>query len=124
MKIFEISDPNKVHQIKKFTTWAVRVLNISNNPKIKLSNNKDEVENKRTFGTTTSVGEIWVYVGDRNIADILRTLCHELVHYKQFEVGLANENMSDEQNQNIEDVANAMAGRMLRKYGKIHVEIY
>lgn len=115
---------DKRAQLQKFCDWACRRLNIKNTPDIRYSNDIDEVESKRTYGSTHPTGEIWVHVGNRTPADIMRTLCHELVHYKQFDVGLASEEMSEEQRQSIEDVANAVAGRLMRDYGKLHSEIY
>jgi hypothetical protein len=54
----------------------------------------------------------------------MRTLCHELIHHKQFEIGTAHDGMNKEQTQSIEDEANAIAGRMMRDYGAEHEEIY
>lgn len=124
MRIFEFSNTDKIKAAKKFVVWAAEELGIQATPPIKYSNDKEVVTSKRTFGTTQPTGEIWVYVGERNTADILRTLCHELVHYRQFELGTAHENMTQEETQSIEDEANALAGRMMRRYGKQHVEIY
>lgn len=125
MRLYELSEQqSKLDKIKAFTDWACTRLKIKNRPQLEYSNDKSLVDSRRTFGTARSDGTIWVYVGERNTADALRTICHELVHAKQFEAGLADDNMDEEQRQQIEDVANAMAGRMLREYGKQHVEIY
>lgn len=115
---------NKQEQLRKFCDWACGRLNIKKDPDIRYSDDLDEVERKRTFGSTHPNGEIWVHVGSRIPADIMRTLCHELVHYKQFDVGLASEEMSEEQRQSIEDVANAIAGRLMREYGLKNKNIY
>ncbi len=123
MKIFEVTNDTQ-RQLRRFCMWACSKIGINPIPEIIYSNDHDEVESKRTFGHALSNGEIWVYVGNRNPADVMRTLCHELVHYKQFEQGIAHEDMDDETRQSIEDVANAMAGRLMREYGKQHVEIY
>jgi hypothetical protein len=125
MRLHEIAEqPSKLDKIKAFEDWACARLKIKNRPQLEYSDDKAIVDKRRTFGTARSDGTIWVYVGDRNTADALRTICHELVHHKQFEHGLASDDMNEEQRQSIEDVANAMAGRMLRDYGKQHVEIY
>lgn len=123
MKIFEVINTTQ-QQLDTFAKWACKRLEISPVPEVIYSNDIDEVEEKRSFGHATSRGEIWIYVGDRTPADVMRTLCHELVHFKQFEEELANDDMDEETRQGIEDVANAMAGRMLRDYGKQNVEIY
>jgi Zn-dependent peptidase ImmA (M78 family) len=125
MRISEIKDQQtKVEQVRKFADWAIEQLNIETPPAIKYGNDMTQVNNNRSFGSTRSNGDVWVHVGNRNPADIMRTLVHELIHVKQFELGNATDTMDDEQRQNIEDVANALAGRIMRIYGKEHEEIY
>lgn len=124
MKLSEINNQEKIQAMKKFVGWVKQRLDISGTPRIKLTTNKKYVTDKRTFGTTSSAGEIWVYIENRNLADILRTLCHELVHFKQFSQGTAHDDMDEQQHQQIEDEANALAGRLMRDYGKQNVEIY
>jgi hypothetical protein len=64
-----------------------------------------------------------LYVKNRNVADILRTLAHELVHRKQDEEGKIDYN-SGETGSEVENEANAMAGVLLRDFGKTHENIY
>lgn len=123
MRMTEI-EANKKSMIADFMRWAKKQLGIKDSMKIVLSNNLKRVKEKRTFGTTYSSGEIWVYIGNRNTADILRTLCHEMVHFKQFAVGTAHDDMDEKQRLKVEDEANAIAGRMMREYGKQHEKIY
>jgi hypothetical protein len=125
MNLREISAPKrKVKTAKEFIAWAVKKLDIKKEPNVVFTHDKEEVRKKRTFGTTMQTGDVWVYVGERNTADMLRTLCHELVHVRQFEIGTAHSSMTKEEEQAIEDEANAIAGRMMREYGKMHVAIY
>jgi Zn-dependent peptidase ImmA (M78 family) len=67
--------------------------------------------------------EITVYVKNRNLADILRTLGHELVHHRQNELGMLDMT-SGETGSEIENQANATAGVMMRDFGKRHEQIY
>lgn len=125
MKLNELtSTKRKIKIAKDFVQWACDKLDITETPPIHYSNDKEQVRLKRTFGTTLPSGEIWVYVGERNTADMLRTLVHELVHVRQFNMGKAHEQMSEKERLSVEDEANALAGRMMREYGKINVEIY
>jgi hypothetical protein len=125
MNLREISgSKRKIKAAKEFISWAVKKLEIKKEPNVVFSSNKDDVRKKRTFGTTMNTGDVWLYVGERNTADMLRTLCHELVHVRQFEIGTAHTNMTKDEEQAIEDEANAIAGRMMREYGKMHVAIY
>lgn len=111
-------------QLKKFCNWACSRIGIKNKPTIEYSDDLDQVHENHTYGGTNSQGQIWVYVGNRTIADAARTLCHELIHHFQFENKLATDSMSEEQHTDIEDVANAMAGRLMREYGKQNSDIY
>jgi methionine--tRNA ligase beta chain len=80
-------------------------LEIQSPPSINYGNDLGHVMKNRSFGSTRSNGEIWVHVGNRNVADICRTLCHELIHHSQFEKKTAYDGMDDEQTQKIEDEA-------------------
>lgn len=125
MRLHEIkTQQDKVSQLRKFAKWAISELGIKEEPKINYGNDLGQVKKNKTFGSTRSSGEIWVHVGNRNVADICRTLCHEIIHHHQFERGTAFDGMSDEQTQQIEDEANYLAGRMMRVYGKKDQTIY
>jgi hypothetical protein len=125
MRIHEVKDQQtKVEQVRKFADWALKELNIETPPNINYGNDLGQVDKNRSFGSTRSNGDVWVHVGNRNTADIMRTLVHELIHVKQFQLGSASDTMDDEQRQNIEDVANALAGRLMRTYGKRDASIY
>lgn len=125
MKINELNeDGTKIKQLKQFARWACDKLGIEDSENINYGTDIDIVRERHTFGSTSPDGSIWVHVTNRNLADTMRTLCHELVHRKQFEIGTASTDMDEEQRQQIEDEANALAGRMMREYGKKNSEIY
>jgi cytidyltransferase-like protein len=111
--------------IKEFIKFAVKELRMTRMPEgLTLSYNTDTAKSRHTFGTfDPNNGKIWLYVKNRNMADVLRTLAHELVHRKQDEDGridYASGNTGSE----IENEANAQAGILLRKFGKTHENIY
>jgi Zn-dependent peptidase ImmA (M78 family) len=124
MRLFEFKTDYRSKLIHDFTSWACSQLKINNKPQIQLIADDDFVLSNRTFGSTSPDGDVLVYLKNRNTADVLRTLCHELIHCAQFERGIAHSEMSEQQRQRIEDQANAIAGRMLRDYGKINGDIY
>lgn len=104
--------------LRKFMPIAMRVLSISDLPKIKF---KLTIE---TDGIQSSFGQfmpeknmIVIGCAGRHTVDILRTLAHELVHYKQH---LDNEldNESGQTGSDEENDANAMAGVIMRYYNK------
>ena len=57
------------------------------------------------------------------MADVLRTLAHELVHHKQNELGKLN-NDSGKTGSDVENEANVKAGILMRDFGKEREEIY
>ena len=125
MRIFEFDQSSsKIKALQEFAKWAIERIGIDNPPQITFGTDVDDVRQRRTFGSTTSNGDIWVHINNRNTADIMRTLMHELVHHKQFLDGTADDSMDEDQRQHIEDEANAIAGRLMREYGGEHEEIY
>ena len=67
--------------------------------------------------------KILVLDNGRKLADILRTIAHELVHHKQNELGMLVGDIP-EIGGKIEDQANAYAGRLVKKYGKQTPTLY
>jgi Zn-dependent peptidase ImmA (M78 family) len=55
------------------------------------------------------------------MADILRTLAHELVHHMQ---NLKGDELNGDDGSEIENEANAQAGVIMRKFGRENPEIF
>ena len=113
------------HQIYiiNFIKFCVKELNIDKNFKVVLTFKRDDLISTAYYNVINNL--IKVYVKDRALVDIFRSIAHELVHHKQnIEGRISNvaENGSD--GSLIENEANAMAGVMIRKFGKLHPEIY
>ena len=111
--------------IGEFIKYACKNLEIQNPPRnLTLSYDTNQVKDRRSFGYfDPNDGKIWVYVKNRNMADILRTLAHELVHHKQNLDGRISYE-SGKTGSDIENEANAKAGILLRDFGKQNEEIY
>ena len=111
--------------IGEFIKFAAKNLGIQNLPgSLTLSYDNKQAQDKRTFGFfDPNNKKIWIYVKNRNMADILRTLAHELVHRKQEEDGKLDPT-SGQTGSPIEDEANSMVGVLLRNFGKINNSIY
>jgi cytidyltransferase-like protein len=111
--------------IGEFIKYAIKNLGIQNPPRnLSLSYDTNKAKEMRSFGYfSPNDNKIWVYCANRNMADILRTLAHELVHRKQDEDGRISYE-SGKTGSEIENEANAMAGILLRDFGKQHEEIY
>lgn len=118
-------DENQMATIEDFIKYAIQNLNIQKPPSgLTLSYNTKDAQQRSSFGTFNPENDkIWLYVGNRNMADILRTLAHELVHRKQAEDERLDIN-SGETGSDIENEANAQAGVLLRKFGKTNKHIY
>lgn len=68
--------------------------------------------------------EIWVRVKHRNLmADLFRSICHEMVHHKQNEMGILNQNSGKDESPE-EGQANRIAGIVIRKFGRKYPQIY
>ena len=110
--------------IVDFLRLACKDLQISNIPKITLLQEPLHTKESSSFAAyRPSAKEIMLFVKNRHIMDVLRSLCHELVHYKQDIEGRlpqgAGATGSEQENE-----ANAKAGIIMRKYGKIHPELF
>lgn len=113
--------PQKAPLMKKFVDYTCSRLNI-NEPKISIINSPIYSQKHKSFGGyIPSEQEIKVVVHNRNMADILRTLAHELVHHMQ---NLNGEELNGEDGSDIENEANAMAGVIMREFGRENSKIF
>jgi hypothetical protein len=111
-------------EVNQFVDWTCKKLNISNKPKIELSQDTEEAqENHHTGGHAPGSGEIWIYAKNRNLIDILRTVFHELVHVRQHELGMIGPNDSYPGSP-IESMADMLAGKYIKIYGAKHNHIF
>jgi len=120
-----LNTPNDKKLLKQFIGFAIKELGIQKPPtSLTLSRDNNMAKEMRSFGSfNPNNDKIWLYVKNRNMADLLRTLAHELVHRKQAEDGRLEPN-SGKTGSEIENEANAQAGVLLRKFGKQNEEIY
>ncbi len=107
----------------KFISFVNDYLELKQPCTIRLTNDREDV-------TTTAYYDIrnyhiCVYIKDRAIMDIMRSIAHELVHHHQNErgdlVGNAEEGADGSP---IENEANAKAGEIIRVFGKQNPQIY
>jgi hypothetical protein len=118
------SQENEINLVNEFISYVKDKLGLVQIPKIDFSDDIDHVKEQRSFGYfSPDRNIIWVYAGDRNMADIFRTLAHELIHRKQEEDGKINYE-SGKTGSDIENEANAKAGIFLRDFGKKYDGIY
>ena len=110
--------------IEDFILYCKDRLGIEQLPVIQFTNDRNWAVERRSFGQyEPGTKTLEVYTGNRNTADILRTLVHELVHHKQNELGKIKLN-SGQTGSDIENEANSIAGIIMRDYGKRNDLIY
>jgi hypothetical protein len=116
----------KQQSIQNFVEFATKRLKLKEQPKISLITGKEFANTKSALGGyNRGSKEIFVVVDGRLTADILRTLAHEMVHRKQDELGFVKDEVKDGADGSpIENQAHAVAGILMREYGRINKQIY
>ena len=109
--------------VKQFITFAKRELKITHNVPIYFVDDANFAKNVKAFGEISETDMIHVSIINRHPMDILRTLGHELEHYKQHMVKGVPKHHSHAGDP-IENQANAKAGELLRKFGALHPEYF
>tara|TARA_R110002020_G_scaffold222069_4_gene430454 strand:- start:1921 stop:3312 length:1392 start_codon:yes stop_codon:yes gene_type:complete len=116
-------DSSKGKIIGDFVNYVSEYLSI-NKPKIKLINSPDYTQTYHSFGGyLPSEEKLMVVVHNRNMADILRTVAHEMVHHMQNLDDRLTPN-SGEDGSPDENEANSLAAVIMRKFGRENPHIY
>ena len=112
-----------VAEINKFIEWAKQTLNVKGSPKFHFSRDTKQAQTDHRTGMHDAEGNILVYIENRNLIDIFRTIFHELVHQRQDELGMIKDGDSYPGSP-IEAMADMLAGKYIKIYGKEHPEIF
>lgn len=119
-----LSSDNEDELLREFVIYAAKKLGLKNIPHISLINKPNEARDMDTFGEFDfGDNKIEVVEYNRNFADILRTLGHELIHHGQ-DLKSPLHREDGETGSVEENEANEKAGILLREFGKLHPEIY
>ena len=111
-------------EVQKFAEWASRRCHLENPVKIQLSYDTEEAQEGHHTGRHIHGSDtVWVYVNNRNLVDILRTVFHEIVHVRQDELNMIKPGDSYPGSP-IEAMADMLAGKYIKIYGKKHPEIF
>jgi hypothetical protein len=109
--------------LKRFVVFLKRELRLTYDIPVILIDDADFAKRIAAFGEITKDNTIHLSIINRHPIDILRTLAHEYVHYKQhIEKGL--DRKSSHAGSPTENQANAKAGELMRKYGQLHPELF
>jgi len=117
------ANDSRIDSLKDFVKFCQRHLKLTDLPKIDLTNDKSKTT---TYAHNDIANdEIVVYMGNRSLGDVMRSLAHELVHYEQKQNGKLKHDGSDGVTGSpIENEANAVAGVIMREYGQNNPHIF
>lgn len=102
--------------MKRFSDFASDYLKIKSKPPVELIKDFDATS---FGGYQPGHKKIRLHTQNRHPMDIFRTLAHELVHHKQHEDGrIKDPAEAGKTGSPFEDEANAVAGRIMREYGR------
>jgi len=114
--LIEDATPELSEYLTDFCTHVCTELGLPNHPDMSFV----DKTNNTSFGSYRPAdGSIIVATGGRHVADILRTLAHEIVHDVQHLNGEPDLPLDE-----LEYEANAMAGMLMRDWNKLHPELY
>jgi len=110
--------------IEEFVQYCANELNLESTPELEISYNNKDAQDMRSYGLYTPYNnKLMVVAVNRNLGDILRTIAHELVHHRQFLDNKLTQD-SNKTGSEQENEANAMAGVLMRNFGKTTPDIY
>lgn len=117
-------DEIDVRDVADFVNFAKKKLGIEDDIKVALAFERTpDLVTTAYYDVANNM--LKVYSKDRAIIDVCRSIAHELVHHKQNLEGRITDSKTDgEDGSPIENEANAVAGVIIRKWGKLHPEIY
>lgn len=117
-------DKEDVLDVSDFVNFAKNFLGIDDDVKIELAFEKTP-DLRTTAYYNNGDRRVKIYVKDRAKIDVMRSIAHELVHHKQNIDGrLDNAEDPGADGSEFENEANAVAGLIIRKWGRLYPEIY
>lgn len=126
MRFHELQDDGVQGKLHRFVGYALAELGIDRSPEIIYINDKHHAANLGSFGGFSLEDKaIRVNIAGRHPVDIMRTLAHELVHYRQDrekQGGLTADDGAT--GTDYENEANAVAGRLMRGYARSNPSIF
>lgn len=115
-----ISKQNFEKIVHIFLPFVKKELNIKELPKIHFVDNPKFAKKMAAFGVIKD-NYVVIYIQGRHTMDILRTVAHELTHYRQHRKGI---NGSGYAGAPTENEANRLAGTIVRKFGEKHPGLF
>ncbi len=122
MRYNEIRERSPKETVEHFVQWVSRDLGLEDIPDIEYGNQKEHATDHHTGMYKPDSNAIWVYTGNRNLIDILRTVAHELRHRKQDQDNRI-EDGGTYPGHPLEQDADAYAGYIVKVYGEKYPHI-
>ena len=110
-------EPELIQALRSFLPIVVKHLKLKSLPKIHLQKQVNDVHVASFGGYDDDKQAVTLVINNRQPADILRTLAHELVHWSQGQNGQINTD-SWKDGSNLENEANAVAGVIMREFAR------
>ena len=109
------------YALVKFIKFIQDELDLNTPFKVQLVTNRSD--DLRTYAYyDPNSGLIKVYCKNRGLADVLRSVAHELIHHLQNQRGQLSQPVPDIGGQ-IEDEANSVAGQLVKKFGYMNPKL-
>lgn len=119
----EIESMPKKAIVQKFIEFVIDNLGIDGEVKVELTTNKEGIRTSAVYNNNSGLSK--VYIKNRAIVDICRSVAHELVHHKQNQRGDLKDNpTAGDDGSPEENEANSKAGELIRIFGRQNPEIY
>lgn len=109
--------------MKTFLALAKKELNLEKLPKIYWITSEHTTDHRSFGGFVNKDQSIHIVVKDRHPNDVMRTLAHELTHYRQWLDGEIGPN-SGETGSPQENEANAMGGIIMRHFNHTYPDAF
>lgn len=116
----KIKDFVSEHMVTHLLDLCKQELGIREMPPVNLISDQPAVGEGTSFGEFDGTG-IKVITAGRHPMDVMRTLAHEVVHWKQ---NMQGQEMDGSDGSDVENEANATAGVIMRKFGKMYPEYF
>lgn len=111
--------------VDDFVNHCAKILNLQELPKISLVDEPQFSHTRKTFGMYEPAHDrSKININERNLVDVLRTIAHELVHAAQDQGTVSAEYDTGLPGKEIENVANAMAGKIVRDFTETRPELF
>ena len=108
-------DKSSKYALVKFLKFVSDELSLNQPFKVNMVTQRDDDLKTYAYYNPQN-GDVKVYCRDRGLADVLRSIAHELIHHQQNQLGKLEEPTQDIGGE-IEDEANSVAGQLVKKFG-------